>query len=125
MNAVRGNTFHEQVYAALRLPENTTKVTGIVRRAPVNVEPDLLGVRTGVTDIKDEISISFDRQLRAEYDVAVQRKETLNLIISPRTQTISVPLQNAVRLRDGVIIEFDPGTSSFRQVRMQGNRVLR
>jgi hypothetical protein len=125
LNAVRGNAFHDEVYNALRLRENTTKVTGNVRGKPVNTEPDLLGVRTGVTDIKDEISLSFDTQLRAQYDYAVQNSQTFNLIISPRTETISRPLQQAVSQQGGIIVEFNPVTGSFRAVRVQGNRIVR
>jgi hypothetical protein len=125
LNAIRGNTFHDQVYDALRLPENTSKVTGNVNGTLVNTEPDLLGARTGVTDIKDEISPTFDNQAKAQYNYATQTQQTFNLIISPRTQTISVNLQNAIRQTGGVIVEFNPSTGSFRFVTMQGNRVLR
>jgi hypothetical protein len=125
INAVRGNRFHQDVYESLRQPENTAKVTGNVRGAAVNTEPDLLGLRTGVTDIKDEIRISFDKQLRAEYDYAGQTGQTFNLVISPRTQIITQPLQQAIRQSGGIIVEFDSLSGSFRSVRLIGNRVQR
>jgi RHS repeat-associated protein len=125
LNAIRGNNFHNQVYDALRLPENTSKVTGNVNGKLVNTEPDLLGARTGVADIKDEISPSFDMQAKAQYNYATQNGKTFNLIVSPRTQTISIPLQNAIRQSGGIIVEFNPTTGSFQSVTLQGNRVIR
>jgi len=52
LNAIRGNNFHNQVYDALRLPENTSKVTGNVNGKLVNTEPDLLGARQELRTLK-------------------------------------------------------------------------
>lgn len=125
INAVRGNAFHSEVYESLRLPENTIKVSGIVDGNAINTEPDLLGIRTGVTDIKDQISLSFDQQLRAQYDYASKNNLTFNLIISSRTQVISQTLQQAINSRGGIIVEFNSQTKSFAPVKIQGNKVIR
>jgi hypothetical protein len=124
-NADRGNDFHKAVYDALGEKENTSKVVGIVRGKAVNTEPDLIGLKTGVTDIKDKIRIGFDEQLQAQYDYAKTNNKTFNLIISPNTKTISVPLQNAVRARGGIIVEFNSKTGTFSSVTIQGNQVVR
>jgi len=121
-----GREFQRSVHETLRAPENTVKFSGATRSGRmVNTEPDLYGLRTGVTDIKDVRRISFDKQLQAQYDVALQSKQSFNLVTSPKTETVSRPLQQAIRSRGGVIVEYDAATGSFRNVQFNGNRVFR
>jgi hypothetical protein len=121
-----GRDFQRSVHEALGAPENTAKFSGVTRSGKVvNTEPDLYGLRTGVTEIKDVRRIRFDQQLQAQFDVARQSDQTFNLIISPKTETVSRPLQQAVRSRGGVIVEFDAATGGFRNVQFRGNAVVR
>jgi RHS repeat-associated protein len=124
-NAIRGNRFQRQVFESLGLAENTSKVAGRTRSgALVNTEPDLLGLRLDVTEVKDVAKLSFDRQLQAQFDFARQSGQTFNLVISGRTRTISRALQQAIRARGGIIVRYDEVLNRFFAVRLQGNRVL-
>ncbi len=100
-----GLDFQRSVHEALGIPENTAKFTGTARSGKlVNTEPDLYGLRTGVTEIKDVREISFGEQLQAQFDVARQSNQSFNLIIGPQTETVSRALQQAIRSRGGVIV---------------------
>lgn len=49
-----------------------------------------------------------------------------NLIISPRTQTISEPLRRAIESTGGSIFEFNPATEMFKEItNFSGNKVIR
>jgi hypothetical protein len=99
-NALRGNAFERDVLAALYADKNTASFTTIDGR--VTTVPDLpLNSRFGVIDIKDEIRLSFDKQLRAQFDAALTARQPFGMIVSPRTQSISMPLQRAVRSTGG------------------------
>jgi hypothetical protein len=125
-NALRGIAFQQSVHDALRLPENTAKVAGRTRSGQIiNTEPDLLGLRSGVTDVKDVVNISYKKQLQAQVDFSIQSGQSFNLVISPRTATVSRPMQRIVRARGGIIVQYDPVTNGFSNVIFQGNRVIR
>jgi RHS repeat-associated protein len=125
-NALRGNDFQQQASDALRVEENTIKVAGITLKGQQgNTEPDLDVPRTGVVDMKDWLKLSFTDQLQLQYSYAAANNKTFSIIISPRTEIVSKPLQAAVAARGGIIIEFDPATKSFRSVRFNGNKVIR
>ena len=88
--------------------------------------PDLpIGNRYGVTDIKDVVSLSKTAQLRTQIDAAATANRPFSLIISPRTQTVSMPLQRSVRASGGQIFQYDLLTGKFSNVDFVGNRVLR
>ena len=61
------------------------------------VVPDL-PVRNiyGVTDAKNVIKLSQSSQTRGFEEIALSQKQPFNLIISPRTQTVSKPLQESI-----------------------------
>ena len=130
LNAIRGNKFQRSVNAALGvIKRNTSLVSGMTRRGKqINVEPDLLGGRFGVTEIRDRINVSFTRQMQAEYDVARQMGTSYNLVISPRTQIVSRPLQKAIRQSGGLIVQFDSNLMQFSPINFSKtykNRILR
>ncbi len=130
-NNRRENIFQDRVNERLGLLRNYVSVTHFVPGIGlVTTIPDIFdGTRNaGVTDIKDEIDISFTRQLRAQAGVAMSLNTSFNLIISPRTRTISVPLQRAVRQTGGIIVEFDSVTGRFQNVQFDQsypNRIKR
>jgi hypothetical protein len=105
LNQLEGDAFETAAIDELRLTKNRLRVTGNTRRGLTNTEPDLMDrVRAGVTDIKNELKLSFDKQLQAQADVARQQSTSFNLIISSRTQTVSIPLQRAINRSGGIVV---------------------
>ncbi len=106
-NAVRGRAFEKQVIKALGATKNTAsvKVSGVGRAIPDVID------QGGFTEIKDVIDLSYTKQLQIQVAAS---PGPFNLIVSPRTQTISDPLQRAVRNSRGTIRVFDPATGLFR-----------
>jgi len=81
--------------------------------------PDLpVGKRFGVTDIKNVKSISQSPQTRAFAKYAKKNNLPFNLIIGPRTRTISGPLLDQIRKRSGVVLQFNPTTNIFKNVKI-------
>jgi hypothetical protein len=123
-NAIRGNAFERAALNALYAEKNAASFTAIDGR--VTTVPDLpLNDRFGVTDVKDEVKLSFDKQLKAQYAAATTARVPFNLIVSPRTERISMPLQRAVARTDGHIFEFDAATGRFSAVVTERNRIVR
>jgi hypothetical protein len=83
---------------------------------------------TGVGEIKDKIRVRFDKQSQAQFDYSVNGKLSYNIVTSPRTRYVTVELQQRVRQRGGIIVEFDDVSGSFKSVRFggtRGSRVIR
>ncbi|MEI9983497.1 MAG: putative toxin [Aliidongia sp.] len=79
--------------------------------------PDLpVGPEFGVTDVKNVVDLSNSGQLRAFHRYAVDNKLPFNLIIGPRTETISEPLLDNVRETGGKVMLYDPITNRFSPV---------
>ena len=115
INRVRGNSFQDQVTAALSANRNAAGVSQISSR--VTTIPDLpIGGRFDVTDIKDEIRLSRTTQLVSQNSAARTMGVPQNLIISPRTAQISGPLRNMIFRSGGRIFEFNPSTSTFSEI---------
>jgi RHS repeat-associated protein len=123
LNQASGAAFEEAVFRSLRATPSRTRVTSQVRGNSINTEPDLLGNRFGVTDIKDWVNLPFTEQLQGMH--AHARGGPFNIIISPRTQTVSVPLQRAVQMTGGRIFQFDPATETWSTPTFNGPNVVR
>ncbi|SPF44946.1 hypothetical protein SBDP1_520001 [Syntrophobacter sp. SbD1] len=106
-NAARGLEFESSVIDAIPgATKNTTSVT--VPGLGTSI-PDLMG--DGITEIKSGINLSFTRQLQIQ---AGASEGPFNLIVSPSTQNISGPLEQAVTQSGGAIQVFNPVTGAFR-----------
>lgn len=124
LNAIRGNSFERDVRAALLAEKGDTLFYSL--DSHIGAIPDLpIGVRFGVTDVKDVKALSFTSQLRVQADAAATANLPFNLIISPRTETVSLPLQRVVRGSGGRVFEYDPVAKKFSNVDFVNNRVLR
>ncbi len=78
-----------------------------------NAIPDLMS-KSAVTEIKDVLDLSLQKQLQIEASAAKERGVPFNLIVSPRNESISAPLQRAISDTGGTIQVFDPATGIFR-----------
>jgi RHS repeat-associated protein len=104
INAARGKAFENSVLAALDAQKNTVNLGGAI--------PDIVDM-AGMTEIKDALYVTNTPQLRTEAARAVSDGVPFNLIVSPRTQSISAAVQQAVDLTNGVILVYDPTTGVF------------
>jgi len=121
VNKAAGDTFEDAVRGSLRTTKGTSVLTsqGIVR-------PDLpVGNLYGVTDAKNVVHLYQTPQTRGFFEVAKSQDVPFNLIVSPRTQTISGPLRQSIERTGGTIFEFDPVTETFKKVIIEGNKVIR
>ena len=117
INKNAGDAFEKAVEASLRRVLNNNKVQGPTRSgAIVTTEPDFLDGTIGVTDVKNAQDLSNVRQLQAQAGYARLSNQPFSLIIGPDTQTVSVPLQEAVRRAGGIIVRFDPASGRFSGV---------
>lgn len=106
INSANGRAFESAVIYALGATKNTTPLTvpGLGTSIP-DVMPE-----SDVTEIKNVLNLLYTNQLK----IQVQRADSsFNLIVSPRTQSISQPLQDAVRTSGGNIQIYDPVTGEF------------
>ncbi|WP_443751355.1 putative toxin [Asticcacaulis solisilvae] len=126
LNKADGGTFQNAVQDSLRMTENRQAVTvTLADGRKVTTIPDLWGAQSGVLDIKKVQSLSFTEQLRAQYQLALDGGQSFNLVVSPGTKTISLPLQRSVAATGGKIFEFNPTTGSWTNVVLKGNKVVR
>ena len=110
-NARRGRQFEKAVLEALHAAKNTRRI-----KAPNGARtiPDLPVTQLyGVTEIKDVKNISITKQLRAQAAVAAQKGLPFNLIVSPRTESVSRPLLEAIERLGGQIFYFSADTGRF------------
>jgi len=75
--------------------------------------------------VKNVINISDSDQLRAQFKLAIDSGQPFNLVISPRTETISGPLSEKIRQAGGEIFQFDASTNTFSSTSLVGNKVMR
>ncbi|KQZ27064.1 hemagglutinin repeat-containing protein [Duganella sp. Root1480D1] len=112
-NNANGNVFEQTVRSELGAPlgagSKPTSIQGFVPDLPV-------GSQFGVTDVKNVVSLSNSNQLRAFYQYAVDNELPFNLVIGPRTQTISEPLLNSIRQTGGSVMRYDPVTRVFTKI---------
>jgi hypothetical protein len=72
-----------------------------------------VGTRFGVTDVKDWLHLTNNPQLAAFHRYAVEDGLRLNLVIGPRTKSISAPLLDNIRGVRGIVSVFDSKTGKF------------
>ncbi|GMO63579.1 MAG: hypothetical protein Ta2A_10640 [Treponemataceae bacterium] len=111
-NNTVGGIFERQVIEALGAKKNTLGIPS-VNNAGVEGKtiPDALF--NGITEIKNAKNLSNTSQMQMQYNIAKSRQVPYNLIVSPRTETISAPLRVAVSDTGGVIKVYDPKTKMF------------
>ena len=127
LNNQAGKSFQLAVHNNLLIPQNNQTYYAFVHgKGTVGTIPDLPTLY-GVTDIKNVKYISFSKQLKAQAALAKQQGTSFNLIISPGTERISVPLVNAIIRSEGggKIFEFNPVTQMMRERVLDGNKVIR
>ena len=69
--------------------------------------------------------ITFSRQLQAQLALAMDRKTSFNLVISPNTERIAVPLRRAIEDSRGRIFEFTPVNNQMIERFVTKNKVIR
>ena len=98
-------------------------MSDIARR--ITTIPDLpIGSRFGITDIKNVQSLSFSKQLQAQFSAAKTAGVPFNLIVSPQTRTISGNLQDAIRATGGKVFIYDSKKEKFFEAAIEGNKIL-
>jgi filamentous hemagglutinin len=103
----RHPAFENSVLDALGATKNTAKLT--VDELGTSI-PDVLEQNGNVTEIKNVANLSFTKQLQIQAQAA---DGSFNLVVSPNTQYISGPLQDAVYGSGGTIRVFNPTTGIF------------
>jgi RHS repeat-associated protein len=110
-NYESGRAFEEQVRTALNQSKNNQTLYGnSPNRGTV---PDFKGA-VGITDAKNVVNLTDSIQLRIQYQWAVNNDQAFNLIVSPRTESISRTVVQNVRATGGTIRVFNPSTGTFR-----------
>jgi adhesin HecA-like repeat protein len=124
-NKISGKEFQTPVHEWLRISENKKAYSVVVQgKGTVTTIPDL-PLQYGVTDIKNVKYITNTKQLQAQASLAEQQKTSFNLIISPKTEKISIPVSRSIRNNQGKIFEFDPVTETMIERFLNGNMVIR
>ena len=114
--------FEKTALEALIAAKNTRKFEAV---NGVRTIPDLpVGSRYGITEIKDRKAIFFTKQLRAQAAVAEKQGLPLNLIVSPRAETISKPLPRRIEELGGRIFIFSAETGQFIDAVIEKGKVL-
>lgn len=115
INRFNGVEFENAVIAALghvggvknTLSETVRLSDGTV----VTTIPDMWGRNVGgLLEAKNVIDLSRAPQLRGQVQIALDTGQPLNLVVSPRTVTISNPLLADVRATGGNVFVYDPVT---------------
>lgn len=110
-NTSSGNAFEQSVRERLGAPLGVGSKPIIIG----GYIPDLpVGAKYGVTDVKDWIALTDSDQLRAFHAHALKNDLPFNLIIGPRTRSISEPLLDNIRTTGGSVKVFDPETGKFQ-----------
>ena len=126
LNYQAGRGFQTSVHEHLRIPENNTVYSILLRgKGTLTTRPDLPLPLAGVTDVKNVQYITFTKQLQTQAALAKREGTSFNLVISPNTQRISKQLKEAVYGANGKIFEFNPATETWIECIIDGNMVLR
>ncbi|WP_410478221.1 putative toxin [Pseudomonas syringae group sp. J309-1] len=67
----------------------------------------------GLLEIKDVLKLSLTKKFQAQVKIALESGQPLNLVVSPRTQTISGPLTRQIRRTSGDIFRYNPATGEM------------
>ena len=105
-NRIRGVAFQSDALTARGIDENTLRITVTLPDGkPVTVIPDTLG-RT-IIEVKDVKNLSNSDQFRGYLQASIQQEKPIELIVSPKTESISQPLKDLIRRTNGSIRVFD------------------
>ncbi|WP_330208192.1 putative toxin [Pseudomonas sp. Z13] len=122
MNRQNGSAFEKQVVDAFGHVGGVKNTTPVTVQLPNGVQvttiPDMWGRSVGgLLEVKNVKNLSMSDQLRAQLQLAEMTGQPFNLVVSPRTESISAPLQqriDAVTSKvGGGIYRFDPSTGLF------------
>ncbi|MEN6630185.1 MAG: hemagglutinin repeat-containing protein, partial [Sulfuricella sp.] len=112
-NSARGRAFQCDALCARGVSENTQRITVTIEGGKtVTVIPDALGKT--ILEVKDVKNLSNSDQFRGYLETSVQQNKAIELIVSPRTESISGPLVKLIEDSGGTIKVFDPATKTFR-----------
>ena len=75
-----------------------------------------VGPRFGVTDVKNWVNLNNSDQLQSFYEYAKNNDMPFNVIVSPRTESISAPLLDNIRATGGSVIQYDPATNELTPI---------
>ena len=86
----------------------------------VTTVPDLWGRNVGgVLEAKNVQKLSLSNQLRAQIKLAGENNQPFNLVVSPRTRTVSEPLWRQVRNTGGDIYVYNPATKDLTEFKFK------
>ena len=86
----------------------------------VTTVPDLWGRNVGgVLEAKNVQKLSLSNQLRAQIKLARENNQPFNLVVSPRTRTVSEPLRDAVKKTRGHIYVYNPATKDLTEFKFK------
>ncbi len=113
INIANGRAFEGSGLQALGVDKNKYRVTAISKNGEsITVIPDATigGINGTLVEFKNVINITDTKQFRG-YAATGQ---PIRLIVSPRTETISSTVVNAIKASGGQIQIFDPVTKTFK-----------
>jgi hypothetical protein len=118
INRQNGAEFEQQVvdsWGHVGGAKNTTPVTVTLENGTqVTTIPDLWGNNVGgLLEAKNVQNLSMSNQLRAQIQVATETGQPLNLVVSPRTQSVSGPLVSGVQSTGGNVFVYNPATDTL------------
>ncbi|HIE30059.1 TPA: hypothetical protein EYP66_22570, partial [Candidatus Poribacteria bacterium] len=122
LNRQNGAVFEQQVVDALGHVGGVKNGTPVTVTLPsgkqVTTIPDLWGRNTGgILEVKNVQNLSNSNQMRAQLQLAESTGTPFNLVVSPRTQSISGPLRARIdavtRKVGGGIYRYDPSTGNL------------
>lgn len=95
--------------------KNTTPITVTLENGTqVTTVPDLWGTNIGgLLEAKNVENLSMSNQLRAQILFATETGQPLNLVVSPRTQSVSRPLVSGVQSTGGNVYVYNPTTNNL------------
>jgi RHS repeat-associated protein len=113
-NAKAGRAFEHAVLDALGAVKGEGAVSEIATR--VTTIPDLpIGKFFGVTEIKNVQNLSFSKQLQAQFAAAQTAGLPFNLVVSSRTERISLRVRQAIEQTKGRIFIYDEKLRKFSE----------
>ena len=79
--------------------------------------PDLWDAKKvgGMLEAKDVLKLSRTRQLDGQIALAIEHGQPFNLVVSPRTQSVSGPLRSAVEDTGGMVYVYNPATGALTE----------
>jgi filamentous hemagglutinin len=118
LNRLNGAAFERQVISAFDHVggvKNTASVTvQLPNGAQVTTIPDLWGKNVGgILEVKNVKKLSMSNQLRAQVEIASETGQPLNLVVSPRTESVSKELLFQVRSTGGNVFKYNPSTGDL------------